>query len=96
MTERERTDLEKEMAQLARTLRKKLKAINEEEIVEWLEQLDKLSAEGVMSKDELAWLDRIHTNIMRRILPSLDNLDQVRWTLDKERGGENDREAASS
>jgi hypothetical protein len=37
--------------------------------------------------EELEWLHRVAENMNHRLKPSLDNLDQVRWTLDKEKGG---------
>lgn len=88
MTERERTDLEKDMAVKARVLQEKLEALMDDDLTGWLDHIETLRDEGRMSEDELGWLDRVHTNILRFIPPALDNLDQVRWTLDKEKGGE--------
>lgn len=83
-----RTDPKIKMARLSQNLKMKFEAIKDEELVEWDKLATELEKEGVMLPDELKWLDRVHTNMLRRILPTLDNLDQVRWTLDQERGGE--------
>ena len=96
MTKRERTDLKKAMAERARILQRKLEQLRDEDLTQWLEHIEALKMEGVMLPDELKWLDRVHTNMLRRILPTLDNLDQVRWTLDQERGGESVVEKAPS
>jgi len=90
------TELQIEMARFVRDLKKKLWEIKADELTQWLDHIEALSIEGKMTQDELAWLDRVHTNMVRRILPILDNLDQVRWTLDKKQGGEGDVETAGS
>ena len=90
------TELQIEMARFARVVKKKLEDLRDEELTQWLDRVEALGIEGKMTPDELAWLDRVHTNALRRILPILDNLDQVRWTLDKKQGGEGDVETAGS
>jgi hypothetical protein len=74
-----------EMAEFAFKLRSKLSAIKDEDLVQFLVYIEKL--DDPISLEELAWLDRVHTKLLHRIVPCLDNLDQVRWTLDSERGG---------
>lgn len=77
-----------EMARRARRLQKKLEALKDEDLTEWLEVLGDVDAGEHYTDSELGWLDRVHTNVLRFIPPAIDNLDQVRWTLDKEKGGD--------
>lgn len=84
----EENEVRIEMACRARRLQKKLEALKDEDLTEWLDVLGDVDVGEHYTDDELGWLDRVHTNILRFIPPALDNLDQVRWTLDKEKGGE--------
>lgn len=84
----EKDEVRIEMARKARRLQKKLEALKEGDLQEWLDALGDVDVGEHYTNDELGWLDRVHTNLLRWLLPSLDNLDQVRWTLDKEKGGE--------
>lgn len=72
------------MAGMAFGLKEKLESVLQEDMPNLYTALHRSN----LSQSEIDWIYRVGANLERWVLPSLDNLDQVRWTFDKEKGGE--------
>ena len=70
------------LAQQAFYLRTHVQVIGDE-----LDKFKKMFEDSEAPPEIKEWLHRVHSNLSRYFRPSMDNLDQVRFVLDKEKQG---------